>query len=131
MFSCVKRLAMEILAYEYAPTILVADSDQRFKKVFTLLFRIDCWAHVDRNIDKNMLKHVNEKKIRESIKADIDAFQNNVETEYFETVARLIATKWVDNYGETVSGFIKYFLRMMTKNGQNLLTVRLMVYNKI
>ena len=43
------------------------------------------------------------------IKADIDAFQNNVETEYFETVARLIATKWVDNYGETVSVFFKYF----------------------
>ena len=102
MFRCVKRLAMEILAYEYAPTILVADSAKSitkgFKKVFTLLFRIDCWAHVDRNIDKNMLKHVNEKKIRESIKADIDAFQNNVETEYvilsLEFISSPITVTW-------------------------------------
>jgi len=113
MFGCVKRLAMELYAFDYSPTILVADSAKSitkgFKKVFNLLFRIDCWAHVDRNIDKNMLKLVSDKNTRESIKADIDAFQNNVETEYFETVARLMATKWKEKFVDQVDNFIKYF----------------------
>ncbi len=62
MFACVKDLAKKILAYEYNPRILVADSAKSitkgFKKVFMLNKRIDCWAHVDRNIDKNINKHV-------------------------------------------------------------------------
>ena len=62
MFACVKDLAKKILAYEYNPRILVADSAKSitkgFKKVFKLNKRIDCWAHVDRNIEKNINKHV-------------------------------------------------------------------------
>ena len=57
-----KRFGKKILAYEYNPRILVADSAKSitkgFKKVFKLNKRIDCWAHVDRNIEKNINKHV-------------------------------------------------------------------------
>ena len=62
MFLTVQELAAKVCLYEYNPTILVADSAKAitkgFKKVFTLIKRIDCWSHVDRNIDKNMNKHV-------------------------------------------------------------------------
>ena len=62
MFQCVKDLALQIYAYSYSPTILVADSAKTitkgFKKVFVLDKRIDCWSHVDRNVDKNISKYV-------------------------------------------------------------------------
>jgi hypothetical protein len=68
--------------FEYNPRILVADSAKSitkgFKRVFDLKFQIDCWAHVDRNIVKNMKKHINKHELRKAIKADIDVFQNNV-----------------------------------------------------
>ena len=67
-------------------------------------------AHVDRNIDKNMKKHINDQEIRKAIKVDIDIFQNNVETDSFLVVARLMVTKWKEQYGESVvNNFIKYF----------------------
>ena len=76
----------------------------------SLLFRVDCWSHVDRNIDKNMLIHIKDKDIRQSVKSDIDTFQNNVENDNFETVARLMLTKWKEEIGEQkVISFIKYF----------------------
>jgi hypothetical protein len=114
MFSCCQRLALDIYNFEYSPRILVADSAKSitkgFKRVFDLAFRIDCWAHVDRNIDKNMKKHINDQTIRKAIKVDIDIFQNNVEKDSFLAVARLMVTKWKEQYGESVvNNFIKYF----------------------
>jgi hypothetical protein len=58
---------LDIYNFEYNPRILVADSAKSitkgFKRVFDLKFRIDCWAHVDRNIDKNMKKHINKQGV--------------------------------------------------------------------
>jgi hypothetical protein len=62
LFLTVQELAAKVCSYEYKPTVLVADSAKAitkgFNKVFTLTKRIDCWSHVDRNIDKNMNIHV-------------------------------------------------------------------------
>ena len=102
MFSCCKRLALDIYNFEYSPRILVADSAKSITRVFDLAFRIDCWAHVDRNTDKNMKKHINDQEIRKAIKVDIDIFQNNVETDSFLVVARLMVTKWKEQLGESV-----------------------------
>jgi hypothetical protein len=61
-------------------------------------------------IDKNMKKHINDQTIRKAIKVDIDIFQNNVEKDSFLAVARLMVTKWKEQYGESVvNNFIKYF----------------------
>ena len=114
MFKCCKQLALDILNYAYNPQILVADSapsiTKGFKKVFDLLFRIDCWAHTDRNVDKNADKLIDDKEIRLKVKADIDIFQNYVETDSFLVVARLMVDKWIDLHEKsTVQHFIKYF----------------------
>lgn len=62
MFQTVKDLANKICSFIYDPRILVADNasaiTKGFKKVFTLIKRVDFWSHVDRNIDKNLSKHV-------------------------------------------------------------------------
>ena len=87
MFKCCKQQALDILNYAYNPQILVADSapfiTKGFKKAFDLLFRIDCWAHTDRNFDQNADKLIDDKEIRLKVKADIDIFQNYVETDSF------------------------------------------------
>ncbi len=97
MFNCCKRLALDIYNFEYSPRILVADSAKSitkgFKRVFDLAFRIDCWAQVDRNINKNMKKHINDQTLRIAIKVDIDIFQNNVEKDSFLAVARLMVRR--------------------------------------
>ena len=53
MFSCVKDLAMKIIAYSYNPTVLVADSapaiTNGFKKVFELLKRISKFKNEQRS----------------------------------------------------------------------------------
>jgi hypothetical protein len=79
MFSCCKRLALDIYNFQHSPRILVADSAKSitkgFIRVFDLAFRIDCWAHYS-----------------------------------FLAVARLMVTKWKEQYGESVvNNFIKYF----------------------
>ena len=74
LFESLKECVNRIFKKNFNVTVLVADAVEAIKMFCEKL--IYCWAHVIRNIDKNLKKDV-PKEIRTSLRSDIVFFTIN------------------------------------------------------
>lgn len=116
MFRSIKDLVKAIYRVEYKPTILLADAapaiTNGFERVFELTKRVFCWFHVKKAIEKESNK-IEDKETRSQIMNDIIQFHHYVQTDSFKTVAKLMLTKWKQDYknNKQVESFINYFMK--------------------
>ena len=88
---------------EWSPKILIADNAPEIENGFLQAFgpfteknwRINCWAHAIRNIDKHIDKHIKDKENRIKIRADILNIQVVFNDKLFQTATTLLRTKWL------------------------------------
>ena len=90
---------------------LIADSSgaitNGFKTTFDFLdFRIMCWAHMIRNVDKH-LKLITIIKLRPLVRNDIVSIQQSLNEQIFNSAVALFFEKW-SAHGESVAEFLNY-----------------------
>lgn len=97
----------------YRPEILIADAADAitngFKDVFgDGLKRVYCWAHVNRAVDKKLLK-IKDEETRKRIRDDIYEMQVCESELIFQTIIDLFFAKWAESQREDVAEFMRYF----------------------
>ncbi|CAF0858135.1 unnamed protein product, partial [Brachionus calyciflorus] len=111
-FRTIKSVCFRVYGHTITPTILVADSADAitigFKKVFEMSKRVNCWAHVIRNIDKRLLVFVD--TIKKSIRDDICNIQKIFREDLFLHATELFKKKWEEKKNSSINEFVEYFL---------------------
>ncbi|CAF1117015.1 unnamed protein product, partial [Brachionus calyciflorus] len=111
-FKSVEIAAFNVYGFKISPTILVADNapaiTKGFESVFKLEKRVNCWAHVFRNIDKHLVRF--SKEFKQKIKSDIYAIQEIFKPEFFQLAIQLFEKKWKLKKSSEIDDFIKYFI---------------------
>lgn len=104
--------ALKIYGVTISSTILVADSADAltngFKEVFTMSKRVNCWAHVKRNIDKRI--GLFSKELKAVITKDIQLIQDLFDPNLFETSVELFENKWKSKKVKEIDDFVNYFV---------------------
>ena len=113
LFQSLKTLVQRVHNFEYKASVLLADAADAitngFENVFTLEFRIICWAHCNRAIDKQLVK-IKDSKIQQLIRFDIVTVQAAARINSFETAIKLLKEKWLnDQLNQSVIEFFDYF----------------------
>jgi hypothetical protein len=122
LFKSIKDAALLVHAIDYNCDILIADNAKEITNGFTLTFgpprkRINCWAHVFRCIEKNLVT-VKDLAIRNAIKQDIRRIQTIPDMSVISTVFKLFDSKWRSRNIPAVTVFLEYFSNW-TREGQN------------
>lgn len=110
LFSTIKNAIAEIFGEQFKPNILICDAADSIKNGFKQVFGdtlkiVMCWAHVRRNVSKNLSKFISDKKKQAIFMSELDKLQLSRSPQIFETASKLFIDKW-----ETVSkDLVKYF----------------------
>uniref|UniRef100_A0A914WUV5 MULE transposase domain-containing protein n=1 Tax=Plectus sambesii TaxID=2011161 RepID=A0A914WUV5_9BILA len=110
IFSTIKSLATQVLNLQFNPSILVADCADAIANGFSSAFsndfvRVNCWAHVHRNMQKQLLT-IKSEKLRSQFTSDIEALQLAHTVDSFNMAVALFAEKW-DAIGEDSNETVK------------------------
>ena len=110
IFESLKESCDELFGQKYEPEVLIADCADAITNAATLAFGdmtcVHCWAHVVRNIDKNLVK-IKSRSTRVSIRLDIFQLQLAKSEEEFITASSLWVKKWLAVEG--AKDFVDYF----------------------
>ena len=111
-FESIKSLHNSLYGTEYEPTALVADNADAISNGFKAAFpsatkRVNCWAHVIRNIDKH-LKVVDQEE-RAKMRKDILDIQLQTNEARFFKAFDLFVEKWTTKKNSKINSFLDYF----------------------
>jgi hypothetical protein len=91
-------------------TVLVADNDDAitkgFKDVFTIEKRVNCWAHVHRNLTSQL--KVFDEKLKKDIMFDIYSIQELFIDDLFEKACNLFEKKW-EKHDSNIDKILSFF----------------------
>ena len=115
-FRTIKDAASQEMKREYNPSSLIADNagaiTNGYMSVFQLVKRVNCWAHMIRNIDKR-LKSI-KKGTREAIRADLMSIQLSTSETIFKKSIQLFRRKYA-----TETDFQEYMLNTWINTNSN------------
>ena len=96
LFESLKQCCEDFYHHDYKPETLIADCADAITNATFLAFgdvkRVHCWAHIDRNIDKALVK-IKSAASRKEIREDIHQLQLAKSEEEFVTASPL----WTKN----------------------------------
>uniref|UniRef100_A0A914WYR7 SWIM-type domain-containing protein n=1 Tax=Plectus sambesii TaxID=2011161 RepID=A0A914WYR7_9BILA len=110
IFWMIRSLATQLLNLQFSPSVLVAKCANVIANGFSSAFsndfvRVNCWAHVHRNMQKQLLT-IKSEKLRLQFTSDINALQLAHSVDSFNKAVALLAEKW-DAIGEDSSETVK------------------------
>ncbi|CAF1008423.1 unnamed protein product [Brachionus calyciflorus] len=115
-FSSVKETYSRVFNNEIEFTALVADNataiTNGFKQVFNLEKRVQCWAHVIRNIDKHLRSVPKDYQLK--LRKDIHDIQSIFREDLFQVAVNLFEAKWKKVNNPGVQNFMSYFKEQWT-----------------
>jgi hypothetical protein len=111
-FQSIKNLHKTLFNTEYEPTGLVADNAEAISNAFRATFsnankRGNCWAHVIRNIDKQL--RAVDAEHRAHIRKDILDIQLQTNEQRFFKAFDLFIEKWTGKKNTSIDVFLLYF----------------------
>ena len=113
LFKSIKTTCVRVHLKEPTFEFLVADNAGAItngtEKNFDIVGRVNCWAHVIRNIDIQ-LKSV-EQQHRENLRKDITKIQIIFEKSSFDVAIQLFNYKWKSLKNSSINNFLQYFNR--------------------
>uniref|UniRef100_A0A914WTS7 MULE transposase domain-containing protein n=1 Tax=Plectus sambesii TaxID=2011161 RepID=A0A914WTS7_9BILA len=110
IFLTIKSLATQLLNLQFNPSILVADCADAIANGFSSAFsndfiRVNCWAHVHCNMQKQLLT-IKSEKLRSQFALDINTLQLAHSVDSFNKAVALFAEKR-DAIGEDSNEIVK------------------------
>lgn len=116
IFRTVENAVCDILNSKMKPRVLICDAAFAIHNGFENVFGNDlpiimCWAHVRRNVAKNLPKYIRDKKKQNEFLADLDKLQLARSTEDFEKASKLFIEKWRKVSSELVEYFSQEWLQ--------------------
>lgn len=117
MFDAVSKCAGDLLNVSVKPTTLVSDAAKAIQNAFKSTYGDDttiimCWAHMHKNVQKQVAARVRNKNVRDEIMKDIEFLQTLASETHFDIAMKLFLVKW-----ENEKEFLDYFRDMwITQN---------------
>ncbi|CAF0708145.1 unnamed protein product, partial [Brachionus calyciflorus] len=120
-FSSIKETYERVYQKPINFTSLIADNaaaiHNGFKRVFDLKLRVNCWAHVYRNIQTHMKSFSKLQMTR--ILDDIKQIQKIFDENLFPTAIKLFQEKWEKVTSSSIKSFLDYFKDQWCQEGHN------------
>jgi hypothetical protein len=112
LFNSIKNASMKYYDFNYSPNILIADNatsiSNGFSSVFDLEYRVNCWAHAIRNIDKYLNSLKKQPELKLNIREDLVTLQLSSSSEIFKKGKSLFLKKYNKYSDCSVVSFLSY-----------------------